>query len=197
MFKQFMNSIMPGFPTYLMTGSTQDDARVKVDSQQTSFEEGKQFRFFDRLTADDAITSTQQVVYYISTVNAINLFSRVLTVHEGGREYLVYLDDGSHTFTGTLADSGVISSIRPSVGLSSSVSIQRAAGASVFTAGNDPVDGTMAVADTNAARAVPVLSADSLKIEIPAGGGAYVVLNHLGSNDDLVGQLFYAWEEII
>ncbi|MFW0778407.1 MAG: hypothetical protein ACN2B6_11900 [Rickettsiales bacterium] len=181
----------------LVTSPNTEFSRLKVDSQQTSFEEGKQFRFFDRLTAGDAITSTQQVVYYVSTVNAINLFSRILTVHEGGREYLVYLDDGSHTFTGTLADSGVISPIRPSVGLSSSVSIQRAVGAGIFTAGNDPVDGTMAVADTNAARAVPVLSPDSLKVEIPAGGGAYVVLNHLGSNDNLVGQLFYAWEETI
>jgi hypothetical protein len=196
MFKQFMNSIMPGFPTYLMTGSTQDDARVKVDSQHTSFEEGKQFRFYDTYISDDAITPEQVVVYKITTENPVNLFFRQPAVHEGGRWLRVY-KDADVTFTGTLEDSGEFTALNPRVPRTTGVTIQRAIGAeSIFVTTSRGIDGAMAAADTNSNRAVPVYSPDEIRVGTVAGQVTWVMMEHMGSDDNLVGQLVYVWEEL-
>lgn len=187
--------VIKGLPHDLIVGNTYYSRRLAVDSQQTSFEEGVQFKYFDQLTDID---SGDQVVYYISTVNDINIFKREFSVRSGGREYLVYPDDGTHTFTGTLVDSGRISPVASQHYDDSNpteVTIQRAVGDGIFTAGNDPTIGTMAVADTNVNRATPVYSSDGTRAGLSGGSGAYIVLNHIGSNDDTIGQYALYWEE--
>lgn len=185
------------FNKNLSTSPGKEAGRLKVDSQQTSFEEGVQFRFYDEWTADDEITQTQQVVYKFTTTNPINLFYRRLTVYQGGRWYRVYPDDGNVTFTGTLTDVDGINPVNSRDNTQATgVTFQRAIGEGIFITTSRPIDGEISVADTSAARAVPIFSPDEQKIGFPAGASAYVVLDHLGSNDDLQGLLYYAWEEI-
>jgi len=180
-----------------LTTDSADTVRLKVDSQQVSFEEGRQFKYFDEL---DAISSTNQIVYKITTGdNPVNIIWRQLSVRSGGREYLIYpASDGDHTFTGTLADSGRISRVAAQYGAdNANVTIQRAVGAGIFVAGSNPTIGTMSVADTNVNRATPVFSPDELRAGINANSEVYVVLNHIGSNDDTIGQYALYWEEVM
>jgi hypothetical protein len=126
----------------------------------------------------------------------LTFFFRALTVHEGGRWYRVYPDDGNVTFTGTLEDSGESTPLNPRVSNTTGVTIQRAVGTGIFSTTSNPIDGAMSVADTNASRATPVYSPDEIRVGLAAGQTAWVAMEHLGSTDDLVGQLVYVWEEL-
>lgn len=182
-----------------LTSSDYGNERVRVDAQQTSFEDNEQFRFFDRIVD---VPYTSQVVYKITVgANPINLFKRRINLWEGGREYLVYADDGNVTFTGTLADSGVITPLNTnlSVGLPShkntQASAQRADGASIFSSTSEPVSGTAALTDGNANRASTQYSNDDERLGVAAGTVIWAVFEHIGANNDTNGHYELAWEE--
>lgn len=183
----------------LVTSAQKPTSRIKTDNQQTSFEEARQFKYFDRLVN---IPQSSQVVYRITLTNPINLTKRRLSLISGGREYLVYSSDQVST-TGTFVASGRITADNqnpdPSVIFKpSGVTIERAIGAGILTvnANELPSDGLATLADGNNNRASNELDDDSDKIGYAGDQIAYAVLNHIGSNNATTGQLKLKWEEI-
>lgn len=67
--------------------------RLKVDSQQSSFESNQQFRIFHRFID---VPNNQQMVFKFSVTNPVNIQDRKINLWSGGREYLVVPDDGSY-----------------------------------------------------------------------------------------------------
>lgn len=74
--------------------------RLKVDSQQSSFESNLQFKFFDDCSGADAIADTDILIYRFSTVYPLKLQLRLINGWAGGRKYIVYPFTGSETITG-------------------------------------------------------------------------------------------------
>lgn len=182
-----------------LTGTRKDTARVPVDSQQTSFEENKQFRYFDRW---NNISEGNQIVYLATLAEPINLTGRDVRLHIGGREYLSYINDGSHTFTGTLADSGRISPANNNVAgggthPAPTATIQRAIGPNIFTEGSLPLTGDITVSSGNVNQASGSYSPDDDKIGAPGGVSFWLVFNHVGSNTPTYGSLLLNWEELV
>jgi hypothetical protein len=184
------------FTSYLSTNPSKETGRLKVYSQQTSFEDNEQFRYFDRL---DNIPASSQIVYKITLTRPINLFTRKLSLIAGGREYLVYPDNESVTFTGTLENSGTITPMNQNLNQyitetpPSGVVIQRAVGAGIFSSTDKPVDGLLALTDGNSNRSSNELDVEGGKIGY-AVGDAWVVMNHVGSNNATIGQYKLEWE---
>lgn len=67
--------------------------RLKVDSQQTSFESNAQFRIFHRFID---VPNNQQMVFKFGVTNPVNIQDRKINLWSGGREYLVVpvIEDG-------------------------------------------------------------------------------------------------------
>lgn len=124
---------------------------------------------------------------------------RKINVWEGGREYLVYGDDGSHTVTGTFSPIPVYTvngnveggGAHPVSGVTASVAI----GAGIFTEGSPPTNGDAAMTDANAARATAQPLSDSNQSGVPAGATFYLVFNNIALNDDTNGHYYLQWEE--
>lgn len=186
---------------YMLVGTYDSTTRLAVDSQQTSFEENMQFRLFDSV---DAVANSSQIVYYVTLSNAINLFARNINLYSGGRKYRVYMDDGTHTFTGTpsditgkispmnnnLADSGL--AVHPTSGATAS----RSVGASIFTPGSMPIDGTEVLTDGNANRASNSFNPSGERFGAPAGAAFFLVLDGISSNGtSSSGNIKLIWEE--
>lgn len=181
-----------------LTSNNPDIARIPVDSQQTSFEENKQFRYFDRW---DNIEHTDQIVYLATLSEDINLTGRDVRIHIGGREYLSYANDGTHTFTGTLVDSGRVSPANNNVRgggahPAPTAVIQRAVGPGIFTEGSLPLTGDITVSSGNVNQASGAYSPDDDKIGAPGGASFFLVFNHIGSNTPTYGNLLLNWEEL-
>lgn len=86
--------------------------RLRVDSQQTSFEANEQFRFFDDCSdqteyggSDESILHDDVLVYEFTSTYPVNIQTRIINGWGGGRKYLVFPNDGTETITGgTWAD---------------------------------------------------------------------------------------------
>lgn len=100
-------------PSDIYTSDLVDTRRFKVDSQQTSFEENRQFRFFEDLSlqqwnlsggnpVENSIPSGDVLIYKFTAPNPLNIQSRLLNGWAGGRKYLVFPVDGNETITGVL-----------------------------------------------------------------------------------------------
>lgn len=180
----------------LVTKLGTDYSRFKVDSQPSSYEANEQFKIFYRL---QDVPQNQQLVMKFESVNALNIMVRKINVWEGGREYLVYGDDGSHTVTGTFTPIPVYpvngnvqgGGAHPVSGVTASVAI----GSNIFTEGNPPTNGDAAMTDANAARATAQPLSDSNQSGVRAGSTFYLVFNNIALNDDTNGQYFLQWEE--
>lgn len=89
------------------TSQRRPSVRLKTDNQQTSFEENRQFRFFEDLSIqqwsgeDNSIASGDIVVYRFTAVNALNIQARILDGWAGCRKYLVFPADGNETIAGS------------------------------------------------------------------------------------------------
>lgn len=196
-----MTYTIPDFgPSDIMTSDAVGVRRVAVDAQQTSFEANYQFRMFNRLVA---VPQGQQVVYKFESTNPVNIMLRKINLWSGGREYLVYPDDGQNTFDDGLLGAplkvfNVNSNLRD--GLSShpvsGVTIRRAQGAGIFTSTNtEPPNGDVALTDGNANRATANYSSDGNRGGVAAGSAFYLVFNHIGANNATNGQYTLLWEE--
>lgn len=181
-----------------LTSTNSNIARVPVDPQQTSFNENKQYRYFDRW---DDISESDQIVYLATIDNPLNLTGRDVRIHIGGREYLSYANDGTHTFTGTLEDSGRVSPANNNVSAGGAhpahtAVIQRAVGSGIFIEGSAPLTGDITVSSGNVNQASGAYSPDDDKIGAPGGVSFFLVFNHIGSNTPTYGNLLLNWEEI-
>lgn len=171
------------------------DKRVPTESRPSKFYEGKQFRYFDRLTN---IPYGSQIAYKVILGKPIELFNRDLSIWEGGREYLVYRDTPEITFTGILADAGVLSPLNSNgPQITPDISIQRAVGSGIFTPSvtDIPIIGTGILTDGNSNRASSVYTPDSLRLGVPATT-MWLVLNSIGANSVTNGHISLAYEEI-
>lgn len=191
-----MSSLIKGIFSDMLTSARKGVRRLQVDSQQTSFEENEQFRYFDRLVD---IPTGSQIVYKITLTRPVNLFTRKLSLISGGREYLVYPDTANVTFTGTLGNAGVTTSMNQNLNQylteapPSGVTIQRAVGAGIFTSTDTPVDGLIALTDGKSNRSSNELDVEGGKLGY-AIGAAWVVMNHVGANNATRGQYKLEWE---
>ena len=187
-----------------MTLKTTEDmrvARIPVDSQQTSFEANNQFRFFDDLEL--AAVADQQIVYKVTSVNPFILFNRTVSFWQGGATYRIYADDGSHTFTGTLADSGWIGPVNGDLTVSewpthpmTTIALQKAEGVGIFVPGSAPRTGTSVRAGTNAQQSSGALGLDSVRLGFPASFSAWIVMTALdGVNQTSFGEYELYFEE--
>ncbi len=185
-----------GLLNSMVTKPGTNASRFKVDSQPSSYEANEQFKIFYRL---QNVPQNQQLVMKFESVNALNIMVRKINVWEGGREYLVYGDDGSHTVTGTFNPIPVYTvngnveggGAHPVSGVTASVAI----GAGIFTEGSPPTNGDAAMTDANAARATAQPLADSNQSGVPAGATFYLVFNNIALNDDTNGHYYLQWEE--
>lgn len=92
---------LPFLPDDVFTNfSTRNLRRLKVDSQQTSFEANHQFKFFDDVSGANALTSTQILIYRFTSVNALKIQLRLINGWKGGRKYIVYPNTGGEAITG-------------------------------------------------------------------------------------------------
>lgn len=188
-------------PSDLLTSDRIGVRRVKVDSQQQSLEALTQFQYIDRIVD---VPFSNQIVYYVQLTNPLYLFKRVLDLLTGGREYLAYPDTGTHTFTGTLADSGYIGPVstipNPDVPVVpvTGVTIQRAVGVDIFTP--DPAVSFTAmglsVSAGNVNQSVNNYVADSDVIGIRGGVAFWLIMNPVGGNNPVRGQFTLKWEEV-
>lgn len=207
-YPQTVPNITPfqGFPQDILTTNEAGVRRLAVDSQQTSFEQNTQFRYFDELRD---IAYTDQVVYKLIFSNPLNLYLRRLALWQGGRSYEVY-SDAQVTFGGTLEDSGVISPINQNLNKNitvlptTGVSIQRSVGTGIITINNDPstgspytpFDGLISLTDGNANRASSELDAEGDKLGYTGGQTVWAVLNPIGANNETNGFFKLKWEEL-
>lgn len=185
----------------ILTSEKETTARMPVDPQQTSFEENHQFRFFDELEIPS--TEGYQIVYKVTSVNPFVLFNRTVSFWQGGCTYRIYADDGSHTFTGTLADSGWIGPVNGDLSESgldahpvTTIGLQKAEGVGIFTPGSAPRTGTSVRAGTNAQQSSGALGNDDVRLGFSSNFSAWIVMTHLvGVNQDSLGEYELYFEE--
>lgn len=188
------------FNSRLNTNPEQSTGRLQVDAQQTSYEENRQFRFFDRI---DGLSSNNQLVYKLETVNPITVGPRVIELWGGGREYLVYPDDGNVTFTGTLGSALPIRTVNTIKAPwrdtlpASGVTIRKATGNGIFTSTSDPVNGTGLIAEGQGSSKSTTYSQSGERAGVGAGVSFWLVFNHLSAagNKQTNGQYRLSWEE--
>lgn len=191
-----------GIPRELFTGFSGGTERIKVDSQQSSFESNSQFRFFDELSLPKIGGS--QIVYRVKSVNPFVLFSRVLSFYQGGATYRVYADDGSHAFDNSLLGSpvtalpvnGDLSCSGLSAHPASSITLERADGNDIFVNGSAVVTGTSARAGTNSQQSSGALASDQVRLGFPVNFSGYVVITVIdGLSDESLGEYELFFEE--
>lgn len=198
---KFLSTIMNSLAS-LLTGSNPSTARLSVDAQPTSYESNEQFKIFQRM---ESLSNNDQLVFKFEAENAVNIMIRSINLSSGGREYLVYPDDGNVTFTGTLSsvpvltvngnfqDSGL--SAHPTSG----VTLSKATGAGIFSSTSEPVDGDLAIApeigNGSNARQTGGGSTNPNMSGVAAGQTFWLVFNHVGANDPTSGQFKLQFEE--
>lgn len=185
----------------IMTTDYVATARLPVDAQQTSFEENHQFRFFDELEIPS--TEGYQLVYKVTATNPFVLFNRTISFWQGGATYRIYAVDGSHTFTGTLADTGWIGPVNGDLSESglpehptTTIALQMDEGVGIFVPGSAPRTGTSVRAGTNAQQSSGALGSDSVRLGFPSDFSAWIVMEHLsGINQTSHGEYELYFEE--
>lgn len=180
--------------------------RIQSDPGQTSYEENKQFRFFDEWHANaptPEVPTSDIIVYKFESINGLSITSRVLELWAGGRTYEVYGTSGV-TFAGTLVPQAKVFTVNNTLNEyitthpTSGVSISRYIGTATFTSTNPAVNGT-AVRTSNANNQQTVTYNQSgERAGVAAGSVFYLVLRQIPANNDATHGMFrLTWEEII
>ncbi len=188
-----------GLPADLFTSDELGTRRLAVDSQQTSYEENAQFRYFDRISA---VPNGSQIVYKFTTANPLNVLQRYFELSSGGRQLLVYPHTENIVFTGTLVDSGRITPINSNLSPNNAThpvtgfTAQRAVGSGIFSTTDLPIDGVSVVSDSQGNASSSSFSADGLRTGVPSGTVSYFVLNSIANNDAASGALRFVYEEL-
>ncbi len=183
----------------MVTDKGLDSARFKVDSQQTSFENNSQFHLFYRM---QEIPSGSQMVIKLDIVNPINIMKREIDVWTGGREYLIYREDGTHiapaVFDDTLDNYPVNENVQGGGAHPvSAVIAQIAIGSGIFdeNGGTPAFNGSASVTDSGANKATSQSSESAGLAGYAAGTTLYLVFDHIGANNDTSGHYYLQWEE--
>lgn len=193
---------MRGLASDLLTSKEPGVRRLAVDSQQTSLEENKQFKYHE-LFQD--VSQSEQIVYLFTANTDLFVFGRRLNFWSGGRLYAVYPQGAGESFTGTLTDVtdriGAINGVlhgdlteHPE----SQVTIQRAQGANIFDVGTSyaRTSDAVVVADGNKnTRASSSLSQSGDRNGVAEGVSFYLVFEPVGASEDLNGAFELKWEE--
>lgn len=181
-----------------------NNARLRTDNQQTSFEQNAQFRFFDDCSGANEIDNSDTLIYRFSATNPVNIQSRVINGWEGGRKYLVYPSDGNETIAGgtwadvsdrifeingNLQDSGL--DAHPTSGVTISKRV-----ATSFTSTSLPRTGTAYRSDSSASRSVDSYSPDAERAGVAANAEFYLVFFDIAQNDPSQFLFSVSWEEI-
>lgn len=184
-------------PEDIYTSSRAGVRRIAVDAQPTSYEANEQFKIFYRL---QSVPFNSQLVMKFESLNALNIMVRKINLWEGGREYLVYGDDGSHTSTGTFTPIPVRTvngalrdglTSHPVSGVTASVAI----GSNIFVAGSGASNGDAVLTSSQGNRNTSQPLSDSNQSGVAAGLSFFLVFNPIGSSAVTTGQFFLQWEE--
>lgn len=178
--------------------------RLQVDEEQASFQENRQFKYFESWNDREATTvsNTNQIVYRFDTTIPVYILRRKLNLWSGGREYQVYPTTGVN-FSGTLGAplqiSVVNNDLRPGLASHpiSHVTIRKAVGANIFTSGTTRgSNGEIIVAPSNAGnRTGSTYAPNGEKSGVAANQSFYLVLDPIGPSEPTKGQFFLLWEE--
>jgi hypothetical protein len=188
----------------MFTGSG-NTSRLSVDAQPTSFESNEQFKIAHRF---NNVSGTSQIVYWFSTVNAVNIMERVIRLKEGKREYLVIPDTGAYESQKALLSSAQVpvravnSNLQDSgldVHPTSLVTVTYGvlSGANRFTIADDdqfPNFDLVGVGTQGNNALNPSAGVDSNMSGVAAGLAFFLVLEPY-DNEVTSGQLFLHWEE--
>lgn len=195
-----MSYVPNGYPKVLSSNNPYI-ARTPVENRPTSFDDNRQFRFFDVLTA---VPHTSELVYKFTATNPVVILLRELDLYQGGRLYLVHGTDGV-TFNDALLEdvsnqifrvNGDLSKSGRSVHPTTGVTVEKAtvaAGTFVYT--NPPPNGTIVLTDGNANRATSAYGPSDQLAGVYAGQSFYLVFNHIGANNATGGIFQLQYEE--
>lgn len=185
------------FLANMVTDLGSETSRFKVDSQPTSFENNSQFHIFYQI---NELAFADQLVMKFDSINAINIMARKINLWEGGRTYLIYNNDGTHTTVPTVFAPLKIYPVNSNVqgGGShpvSELSIGVAIGSGIFVNGSEAFNGNAVLTDSNNNRASnQALTIDNLA-GYKAGTSLYLVMDSIGFNSDTNGHFYLQWEE--
>jgi hypothetical protein len=190
------------FADFLLSGQRKNTARLKVDSQQTSFESNEQFRIFHRFVN---VPDNQQMVFKFEATNPVNIQDRKINLWSGGREYLVIPDDGSYgaidavlntpvwvrVVNSNLRDSGV--DAHPVSG----VTVNYGTGTDLFNIGDsDQFSNGDAVLSDGSKNSGNSNMLDSPNLSgVKENSSYYLVFRGIGGNSATSGHFLVQWEE--
>jgi len=197
-----------GMPKEIFTGFKGNTERVKVDPQQTSFEENRQFRLFfefgDLWSASvPTLPAGQQLVLKFNSVNALNVFVRRPELYQGGFAYRVFPDIPANvTFTGTLAPLERITPVNGNLtdsGLpyhpATQVGVEWAIGTDIFRSTDWPRNGTIVKTDGNVNRNTNNYSPNDERSGVAAGQTFWLAMDSI-TQGDTKGMLTVMYEEL-
>jgi hypothetical protein len=183
-----------------LTTGLDGTGRLKVDSQQSSFEQNTQFRFFEDVSdqteyggADLSVPSNKVLIYEFNAINAVNIQTRIINQWAGGRKYLVFPKDDNNLPTitgGTWADVSdqlydINGSKNPYIDTLpiTEVTVQRRV-ADSFVTSFKARTGTAIRTDGNSNRASSEYAPDSTRSGVAANQGFYLVFFNIGGSND-------------
>ena len=194
---------MPHILSDLMSDSREGIRRVKVENGLSSFEDNRQFRFFDRLSIPNG---DYQRVYSINIQCDTHLLVRVMSLYDGGLKYSVYSQNSPAIFSGTLIDADakvfpVNPILRP--GLTShpdnNVMFSTAQGENIFDP-NGAIEsiGFDVLASSGPRSLTSEIDIASIQLGFAAGTQLWAVFDVLpGILSQSVGVFEYVWEECV
>jgi len=181
--------------TNLVT-SLDGNGRIKVDSQQSSFEQNTQFRFFEDVSdqteygGDDlSVPAANVLVYEFNAVNPVNIQTRIINQWSGGRKYLVFPTTGATITGGTWEDVSdqlyiINGNKNPYIDAlpTTEVTVRRRVATS-FVTSEKARTGTAAVTESQGNRQSSEYSPDSSRSGVAGNQGFYLVFFDLdGAN---------------
>lgn len=188
----------------LLTGVFDRTNRLAVDSQQTSFEENRQFKFYDDCTNTDGIASGNILIYKFSSANALKIQLRLINGIAGARKYTVYPFTGTETIMGgTFTDvkATKLSPINNDLSVSglavhptSGVTVEKRL-ATAFSTTAPKRTGTAYIASSTGNTSVSSYTASGNASGVGAGNSFLLVFENINGNDlsEFLFQL--EWEE--
>lgn len=196
--------IVNGIFSDLFTSQRDGTRRIAVDPQQTSFEENRQFKFYDDCTGDDAIPSAKILVYRVTSQYAAKIQLRLINGILGARKYTVYPNTGGDTIAGGAwsdVTTDKVSPINNDLSVSgleshpvSGWTVEKRL-ADSFTTTAPKRTGTAYKADATANRATATYTASGNASGLAAGNSFLLVFENIDGNSDSEFLFQLEWEE--
>lgn len=195
--------LINGIFSDLLTSLRLGTRRLAVDSQQTSFEENRQFKFYDDCTGADAIPVANILVYQFTSTYPIKIQLRLINGISGARKYTVYPAFGETIEGGSFVDvtADKVSPINNDLSKSgreahpvSGVAVSKRLATS-FTTTAPKRTGTAYKADTNSNRATSSYTASGNASGVAAGNSFFLVFEDLNGADPSEFLFQLEWEE--